>query len=85
MILKFRYWMYKRIQEGLHRRLAIAVLPGVRACPIVLIEPYAQIRLQLLQVVIKLLTKGSGGCFPHRATRIVFTRRGAGSRRRRRM
>lgn len=44
----------KSIQKSLHRRLSIAVLPGTRAPFVILVEPFVEVRLKLLDRVIYL-------------------------------
>jgi hypothetical protein len=54
------YSARNRIQEGLHRGFAVAVLTRMRVCPIVLGEPFIQIRLQFLQAGVELFAKCRG-------------------------
>jgi hypothetical protein len=46
-----------RIQERLHRRLAIAVLAAVRPLTVIAFNPLVHVGLQLLEAAVELLAK----------------------------
>src|SRR5436305_6531954 len=57
-----------RIQEGVERRFSVTVPAGMGTLLIVLAQPVIEVRLQLIQVAIKLLTEGRAvELFLHRA------------------